>query len=132
MFVVDCDHPFIEEHKHRHNCLDSRSAHVQLHHHPEPVGCLRLVTVLDNLIGSWYCYGTTFTIKCSEGPIGVQNTLLNEAAHHATLDQAALVGITCHVLGQNNSRGQAGVNSETVISYNGLSNLQMTLNTWLA
>ncbi len=72
MFVVDCDHYFIEEHIHSQTCFNTRSALLQLHHHPEPVKYLRLVAALDKLIGSWHCYGTTFTIKCSEGPIAVQ------------------------------------------------------------
>lgn len=38
---------------------------------------------------------------------------------------------TRHVLGQNHSRSLAGVNTVTVISYNGFSNLQMAQNTWL-
>lgn len=131
MFVVDCDQHVIEEHIHSQNCVDTWSAHLQVHHHPEPVWWLRLVATLDNLIRSWCCYGTTFTIKWSEDPIAVQKALLNVTAHLAVLDQAALVGVTCHVLGQNYSRGLAGVNPVTVISYNGLSNLQMTQNTWL-
>lgn len=124
VFVVDCDHHIIEEHIHGHNCVDSRRAHLQLHHHPEPVWCLRLVTALNDLIGSRHCYGTTITIKCSEGPVGIQKALLREAAHHTVLDLTALVGVTCHVLGQDNSRVLAGVNPVTVICYDGLPNLK--------
>lgn len=131
MLVGDCDHQVIKEHKHAQNWVDTRSAHLQLHQQPEPVCCLRLVTVLDNLIDSRCCYGTTITIKCSESPIGVQKALLDVAAHHAVLHQAALVGVTCHVLGHNDSRGLTGGNPVTVIRDNGLSNLQMTRNTWL-
>lgn len=126
MLVSDCDHQVIKEHKHTQNWVDTRSAHLQLHQQPEPVCCLRLVTVLDNLIDSCRCYGTTITIKCSESPVGVQKALLDVAAHHAVLHQAALVGVTCHVLGHNDSRGLTGGNPVTVISDNGLSNLQMT------
>lgn len=129
MFAVDCDHHFLEEHVHSHDCVDTRSARLQLRHHSEPVCCRRDVAALDNLIGSWNCYGTTITIKCSQGPIGVQKAMPNVAAHHAVLDLAALVRVTCHVFGKNHSRGLAGVDPVTVISYNGLSNLQQ--NTWL-
>lgn len=83
MCTVECDHHFIEEHKYRHNCVDTRSAHLQLRHNPEPR--LRLVTALDDVIGSWNCYSTTFTIKCSEAPVGIQKALLNVAAHYSGL-----------------------------------------------
>lgn len=73
---------------------------------------------------SWHCYGTTITIKFSEGAICFQKAMLNVAAHHTVFDQAALIGVTCHVFRQNHSRGLAGVNPMTVISYNGLSDLQ--------
>lgn len=124
MFVVDCDHHFAKEHVHGHDCVDTRSAHLQLHHHPEPVCCRGDVTALDNLVGSWNCYSSTLTIKFSEGPTGIQKAVLNVAAHHTIPDQAALVGFACHVFGQSYSRGLAGVTLLTVISYNRLSNLQ--------
>lgn len=99
MCTVECDHHFIEEHKYGHNCVDARSEHLQLRHNPEPIWCLRLVTALDDVIGSRQCYSINFTIKCSEGPVGIQKTLLNVAAHNSVLDQAALIRVTCHVLG---------------------------------